>query len=533
MITAHRHSTLANPGKVEALAALFPAFREALGGLQSLTRREVLNGESLSRWRIMPKDALPFTHSLSARQMKSVQNMTHAAVSGWQESLVGRVRDLITGSTLPQHRKVVLYRINARKAWWSKELSLPWTLDGATGELIPSSDKQAEADPAVVWLSVDAADLAMARRLAKQGQKRHRYPDLRRVNTLALDSIVAKVSQAETATHDGTVGWWVKIATLSKGKPVQVPLAGNPYFDQNMRAAMEDGGGLCGAVQLHLTRDCRGQPSGVEISLLLDTPDAELRADGQWLGLDFGFSAALFATNEGQLLGQAMLKRLRELDAVLTTHTADLHKRGIKLKSNPFYRALQKRITGYVTNEIGRLLNQIATRHGEHAVKGLVVEKLDFRSGGLSRRMNRLATRTGRQLLQARLKALTSKHGIAIIEVPSPWTSCECSGCGYTAKANRKGSLFRCRFCGLTLHADVNAARVVLSRRSRQTPDHTGPRSRKHTLQLLDSQHRKRWRLPVEGAVPGIAGALGQSAWADCEAISVNSQEIANCEEMH
>jgi putative transposase len=144
MITAHRHTTLANSSKAQALAALFPAFRDALGGLQSLTRREVLNGESLSGWRVMRKDALPFTHRLSARQMKSVQNMTHAAVPGWQESLMGRVRELISGSTLPQHRKAVLYRINARKAWWSKDLCLPWIVDDVTGELIPLPDKQTE-----------------------------------------------------------------------------------------------------------------------------------------------------------------------------------------------------------------------------------------------------------------------------------------------------------------------------------------------------------------------------------------------------
>jgi putative transposase len=168
-------------------------------------------------------------------------------------------------------------------------LGLPWTVDGATSELIPCSDEQAETDPAAVWLSVDAGDLAMARRLAKQGQKRHRYPDLRRVNTLVLDSIVAKPSQAETAIHDRTVGWWVTIATLTKGKPVQVPLARNPYFDQNMREAIAAGGAVCGAVQLHLTRDGHSQPSAVDISLLLDTPDAKLRTDGQWLGVDFGF----------------------------------------------------------------------------------------------------------------------------------------------------------------------------------------------------------------------------------------------------
>jgi putative transposase len=512
MITAHRHSTLANSGKAEALVALFPAFREALGGLQSLTRREVLNGEPLSGWRVMSKDSLPFTHRLSARQMKSVQNMTHATVSGWQESLVARVRELITGSTLPERRKTVLYRINARKAWWSKELDLPWTADRATGELIVCTEKQAETDPAAVCLSVGTDDLTMARCLAKQAQKQHRYPDQRRVSTLILDSIVAEPSEAATATHEGAVSWWVKIATLTKGKPVHVPLTCNPYFDQIMREAAAAGGAVCGAVQLHLTRDEHGQPSGTEISLLLETPDAKLRTEGQWLGIDFGFSAALFATSGGQLLGQALLHRLRELDAVLTPYAAVLQKRGIRLKTDLYYHRLQARITQYVTNEIGRLLNRMAVRNGDEAVMGLVVEKLDFRGGGLSRRTNRIATRTGRKVLQARLKALTAKHGIAVTEVPSPWTSCECSGCGYTAKTNRKGPRFRCGFCGLTLHADVNAARVILSRRSRQTPDHTGPRSRKNTLQLLDSQHRKRWGLPAAGAVLGIAGDLGRSA---------------------
>jgi putative transposase len=243
----------------------------------------------------MSKDALPFTHRLSARQMKSVQNMTHSAVSGWQESLVGRVRELITGSTLPEDRKTVLYRINARKAWWSKELDLLWTADRVTGELIPCTHKQAEADLAGVWLPVDAADLVMARRLAEQGQKRHRYPDLRRVNTLVLDSIVAKPGQADTATHRGALGWWVKIATLTKGKPVQVPLARNLYFDQKLREALTAAGAVCGAVQLHRSPN-HGRPRA-EVSLLLDTPDVKLRTQGRWLGVDFGFSAALFATS--------------------------------------------------------------------------------------------------------------------------------------------------------------------------------------------------------------------------------------------
>lgn len=136
MIGSYRHNTgLANRGKVDILVALFPAFRSALGGLCSLTRRELLAKQSLMRWRVMPEGTLPFQTMLSARQMKSAQNMTHTAVSSWQESLVNRVRDLITGCDLSEHRKTVLYRINAGRAWWAPDLELPWLI-GPADELV-------------------------------------------------------------------------------------------------------------------------------------------------------------------------------------------------------------------------------------------------------------------------------------------------------------------------------------------------------------------------------------------------------------
>lgn len=76
-----------------------------------------------------------------------------------------------------------------------------------------------------------------------------------------LESIIAGVAPAGTATQDETVGWWVKISTLTRGKPVQVPLALNPYFERKRREALAAGGRIAGAVQLHLTRDPHGQPT--------------------------------------------------------------------------------------------------------------------------------------------------------------------------------------------------------------------------------------------------------------------------------
>ena len=50
--------------------------------------------------------------------------------------------------------------------------------------------------------------------------------------------------------------------------------------------------------------------------------------------------------------------------------------------------------------------------------------------------------------------------------VPAPYSSQECSRCHYVDSGSRKGSLFKCVWCGLRVHADVNASRVIRSRRS-------------------------------------------------------------------
>jgi putative transposase len=500
MIAAHRHAVLANPGKVLALRALFPQFRSAMGHLAARSHRELLAGDQLVHWRSMPNHEVGFATELSARQLKSAQNMVHANLSGWLVRVQDRVRELVTGSTLSEHEKTVLYRINARTAWWVPSLELPWVMDG--DRLVPVEHSRLATTPEVVWIGVAPETLKLARRLAKHAQQQIRFPNLRRLNTLTLDGIVAQVAAARTATQKGRVHYWVKVAALVRGKPVQVPLGANPRFTAELDRVRGRGGKLCAAIQLHRTEH------GVEVSLITDQPDAAPRISGSVVGIDFGFSSALFATSEGNLLGRAMLARMRELDAVLEPLAADLQRRGVGLKTDAAYRKLQARIGDFVANEIGRLLNRLA----DNDVRELVVERLDFRGGGLSKRMNRLCTRTGRRVLKARLQRLTERHGVTVTMVPAPYSSQQCCGCGYVRKTNRKSQArFVCGFCGKKLHADVNASRVVASRRSRPLPGGTGPRSRENTRRLLDSDHRDRWNLPTQGAVHGITGARGRS----------------------
>ena len=161
---------------------------------------------------------------------------------------------------MPSDRKRVLYRINARHAWWAKSLQLPWMVGEDGGLAYCTEAKAASAEKAVLagkaggemtavkHLAVSAEDLALARALAKNAQKRCRFPDLRRVDTLVLDSIVAKASEAEKATAGGRVGWWVKAATLSRGHPVNIPLEVNLYFERKRPGAELEG---------NVVRDCR------------------------------------------------------------------------------------------------------------------------------------------------------------------------------------------------------------------------------------------------------------------------------------
>ena len=55
-------------------------------------------------------------------------------------------------------------------------------------------------------------------------------------------------------------------------------------------------------------------------------------------------------------------------------------------------------------------------------------------------------------------------HGGSLVEVESRYSSQRCSCCGYTEKRNRRSqAVFVCLACGYEQHADVNAARNILT----------------------------------------------------------------------
>jgi putative transposase len=490
--------------KLTTLFELRAPWRLAAHAMRDILIRKIQNGEPLQKY--MSTKVLPFATVLSARQIKSVYNQVYQNLSSWLALTEYHVRDMITLSSIPVETKTILYRLNKRRAWYQTSASLPMWVSMLTGEVfhseaeylasarvIAKADKRSTLkkdllkDCNVVDEQVEPAVLKLLRNISKQVHKtRARVPKLKKLNTLLMDGTIAKVEKG-----DNSYGYWLRISTLNRGKPVLIPLKKNPYFEQM-------GGVTAQFVQLKLSPEGTSFILQKKLDYSLDELDTS-DEDGI-IGLDYGMTDGLFSDSKGNHYGQAFLNRMRTRDKELLRLTKALQSHGIKPRTNKRYRKLQSSIRAFAKNEINRLLNNISkTNHT------IILEKLDFRNGGLSRSLNRLLTRLGRGFLKQKLDMLVEENRAVSEEVISAYSSQECSGCGFVSKANRKArSKFECGFCSKTIHADTNAARVIRGRRSILGFNDSSAGNRRITRLYLDNVFQARWGLlPVITAVNG------------------------------
>lgn len=426
-----------NQGKLSKLLQLLSVWRNGLTYSLNKWVRELFEDGCLSTW----QNAKSFPSYLSQRQWDSVSRQAKAALDSWLTNRQNDFRRIVASSTLDDTLKHELYSINIRYAWYEH---------------------------------VDDEAHYMARRLMKHLRKLNRMPDLSKSRVMNMDGKVARVENARNTVCER----WAVVSTLESGKTIRVPIIADRKLDENLFTNNE-------TLSNHLTIsfDLKGNPSG---SLITTLPIKDTRTQGDTLGLDWGMDC-MFALSDGRLLGTQMFDWLKKRDAELTELTKALQKSGIKPSKSKRYRNLQRRIRAYYRNEIGRLLNKL----GREQLKEIVVERLDFRCQSLSHRMNRLLTRTGRAAVAAKLKRLQEFYGITVTEVNPAYTSQECSHCGYTDSKNRPTrDLFCCKCCGMTMHADINASRNILSRRSRKD----GWRSirKQDVVRMLNQEHANR-----------------------------------------
>lgn len=78
--------------------------------------------------------------------------------------------------------------------------------------------------------------------------------------------------------------------------------------------------------------------------------------------------------------------------------------------------------------------------------------------------LNRLILDAGWGDLKDKVKSLSTRAGVTVIEINPKHTSQECSQCGHIDKANRSCEKFVCTCCGHFVDADIDAAVVIAAR---------------------------------------------------------------------
>ena len=381
---------------------------------------------------------------LSARYVQTCYKQTLEIHSSWLTQLEDVVRSCLGNSSIVDEQFLTTcYRINKSHLWYHSSVDLKWhqTTDGQL--LVPS-----KAHKANITVPVSSDILFFMRKLIKRARKCIRFPRLNRIKTLKLDEKVAVLEVSETATH---FDYFLKLATLHKGKPIYLPLKRNPYLDECLQK-----GERLPFVQVRITdKTCT-------ISAIVSYDKAPLRPTTESIGLDFGM-VSMFTTSDGERHGLSSFTKLKIWDKELLDLSKNLQKQSIKFSTNERYVQLQQRIKSYFKNEICRILNRLAKKN----VGVFAVEHLDFRAAGMSKQMNRLIGRTYRSVVKAKLARLEEQYGIQIVAVNPAYTSQECSRCHYVSKDNRKTQKdFVCQHCHYSCNADVNAGRVINQRRS-------------------------------------------------------------------
>lgn len=369
----------------------------------------------------------------AANRVQMCRYQVVGQVQGWVSNRANEFRDTVNASGLPPDVKHMLHIVNRAGAWFSRA---DVVMKG-TGEVVPPDVRR------------------LARSIMRHCMSKHRRPNLSRIS-MRLDHRAGSIARPVKATQGGRVGWWVNLSTMEKGRKITVPLLTYDYYEKRP-------GRVTDGIQVN-ERDGR-----LTFGVVTDMGEACAASRAAYEGsetvaLDFGLST-LFATSEGQLLGQGWLKQLRRYDTLISMIAASQQRAGRKPRDSRRYRGLVDDVRGFLRAEIGRVLNKLVA---DGKPKELVLERLDFRHSDLSRRLNAILRNCGRSIIEAKLADLKDRYGIMSTEVNPAYSSQTCSCCGYVDKRNRPSQgTFRCLWCGNTLHADLNAAANIEARRAR------------------------------------------------------------------
>ena len=234
---------------------------------------------------------------------------------------------------------------------------------------------------------------------------------------------------------------------------------------------------VCGDLQKEQLKFQKGETDlvykdgGFYLYTTCDIPEKELQEVNQYLGVDIGIKNIAVDSLENIYSGAhciSLRKRYLRLRKKLQSKGTKSAKRLLKKR-----KAKERRFAKDINHQISKKIVETAQRHSV----GIALENLKgIRIGATVRKGQRYQLNTWAfHDLQQKIFYKAKREGIEVRIVDPQYTSQECSCCGHIEKSNRKTqSLFSCKSCGYTVHADINAACVISSRAVVNRPNVVG-----------------------------------------------------------
>jgi putative transposase len=203
-----------------------------------------------------------------------------------------------------------------------------------------------------------------------------------------------------------------------------------------------------------LRMDRRGR---LWLHVVVQAPEPKFEDRGEVVGIDLGVACPA-VTSPARFLGQ---RRWREVEARYFRLRRQLQAKGTRSAKRHL-----KRVSGRqerFRRDCDHVLSKRLVQSVEPGCTLALEDLTDIRTRVRARRRQRRRLHSwsfARLLAFTRYKAALS--GVAVVTVDARYTSQRCSRCGHRERGNRSSRAeFRCRQCGLSLHADLNAARNI------------------------------------------------------------------------
>ncbi|MCK5867546.1 MAG: transposase [Mycoplasmataceae bacterium] len=478
MLRTYKLKHSINQGKQQKILNLLEEYRKVSAEISSRQWRYFYENGRFNR----DFEIDSIKSELSKRYRQTAQYQVVAGLESYLGNRQNEFKAYLKNSNFDKETKIKLYYINRYKKWFYQSVKMQnreieQDIIKLSRKIIKNIfKKNKKPNFNFCNMALDAKVMEITPNGIKKVQKSKQLKDedgeliLNRSENPKLKTYIEE-QEIKRTSYD----YWIKLSTLEKGKKIYLPLTTNDYFEGikgeinnfiqiNFQQNIEK---IDGNVPLSTLGRIDYGNYKINLCLIKNIKKEKYQPEIDKLALDLGLNN-LFATNIGELYGRNFSKLLKKYDEIVSLLAKNRQKQRVKTLSKK-YKKLINKIKAYLKNEINRVINNLIKNNQP---KEIVVERLNFTSPKLSKKLNRMLSNFGKRIIEEKFESIEEKYGIVITQINPAYTSQECSKCGYVEKKNRKSQAkFICGFCGKKQNADINSSKNILARSSSSLKD--------------------------------------------------------------